>query len=228
MSTEHSATVDKYLETIFYIAFEGESVRPGRLASWLDISPPTVTEALRRLERDGWVEINDDRSITLTAQGELTASSLVRRHRILERWLCDVLGIDWATADEEADRLSSSISDLVIDRIDAAMNEPLTCPHGNSIPGRRVPYGTLTALADTPVGSVARLRRISEVSEHEARYVLGMLADSQIHEGSVIEVVDVDPATHAVTVIHEGAQLTFERTIAELLWIELVENLTSV
>ena len=122
--SSHTATVDKYLEAIYYIAAEGEVVRPSRLAYWLSVSAPTVSDALARMKRDGWIEIGSDRSVTLTDNGRATATGLVRRHRILERWLTDVLAFDWATADIEADRLSSSISDAVVDQIDATMGSP--------------------------------------------------------------------------------------------------------
>ena len=105
MSRSHTATADRYLEAIYCIAAEGEVVRPSRLAYWLAVSAPTVSDALQRLKRDGWVLIAPDRSVTLTSDGDRVATALVRRHRILERWLTDVLGFDWATADVEADRL---------------------------------------------------------------------------------------------------------------------------
>ena len=100
-----SETVKHYAETIFYIRQEGR-VRPGRLAEWLGVSAPTVTVTLQRLARDGFVEIGADRSVTLTPTGEDLAEKIVRVHRLLERWLTDVLGLDWATADEEAQRLA--------------------------------------------------------------------------------------------------------------------------
>ena len=111
-------TVEHYLETIFYIAHEGEIVRPGRIAEWQGVSAPTVTVTLQRLARDGFVEIGTDRSVTLTPTGEDLAAKIVRVHRLLERWLTDVLGLDWEAADEEAQRLASGVSELVADRLD--------------------------------------------------------------------------------------------------------------
>jgi len=155
MATGHTETVDKYLEAIYYIAGEGEVVRPSRLAYWLSVSAPTVSNALVRLKRDGWIDIGSDRSVTLTDSGTATATSLVRRHRILERWLTDVLGFDWASADIEADRISSAISDAVVDRIDTTMGSPSTCPHGNIIPGRDAHYGS-TRCAGRPRAGYCR------------------------------------------------------------------------
>src|ERR1035441_4927 len=195
MPSNNSATVDKYLEAIFYIAFEGEVVRPGRLAKWLSVSPPTVSEALGRLRRDGWITIKKDRSAVLTSAGQKAASNLVRHHRILERWLTDVLGLDWATADDEADRLSSAISDFLIDRIDAALERPLTCPHGNVIPGRAAPYGKLTALANLAVGEMA--------------------------EGSLVQVVDVAVAQDEIGALVGGKRVALPVAAAQLIWVEV-------
>jgi len=219
MPPTHTATVDKYLEAIYCIAAEGEVVRPSRLADWLSVSPPTVSDALQRLRRDGWVELGSDRRVSLTPRGEDTATALVRRHRILERWLTDVLGFDWATADVEADRLSSSMSDPVVDQIDASMGSPATCPHGNVIPGRVAPYGTLLALADLAPGSGARVRRISEVAEHEAPALLSMLASHAIHEGSVVQRVDA-PSESQVMITVDGATFALTPEAARLIWVE--------
>jgi DtxR family Mn-dependent transcriptional regulator len=221
MSSNNSVTVDKYLEAIFYIAFEGEVVRPGRLAKWLSVSPPTVSEALGRLRRDGWITIKKDRSVVLTPAGQTAASNLVRHHRILERWLTDVLGLDWASADDEADRLSSAISDFLIDRIDASLERPLTCPHGNVIPGRRAPYGKLTALANLPVGTSATIRRISEVAEHDARDLLLMLAGHEMAEGSLVQVVDVAIAQDEIGALVGGKRVDLSVAAAQLIWVEV-------
>jgi DtxR family Mn-dependent transcriptional regulator len=225
MTQAHTMTVDRYLETIFCIAAEGEIVRPSRLAYWLAVSPPTVSQALQRMERDGWIKIATNRSISLTDAGIELGATLVRRHRVLERWLTDVLGFDWATADVEADRLSSAISETVIDRIDLSMDSPLTCPHGNPIPGRVAPYGELIALADLEPGAPARIRRISEVAEHEARSLLQMLAEHAIKEGSEVIMAASSPSTKEVSVTIAGESLSLPLEAAHLIWVEPLTGL---
>jgi DtxR family Mn-dependent transcriptional regulator len=220
VSESYSATVDKYLEAIFYIAAEGEVVRPGRLAQWLSVRPPTVTNALARLVRDGLVEIHDDRSVTLTSRGSDTAAGLVRRHRILERWLTHELGFDWASADDEAEHLSSSISDQVLERIDASLGYPKTCPHGNVIPGREAPYGALISLASCAVGATVRVRRISEVAEHEARQLLETLAENHLAEGVELRVMGT--VGDAINVALDAGEFTLEVSAAHLIWVEPV------
>jgi DtxR family Mn-dependent transcriptional regulator len=222
MATGHTETVDKYLEAIYYIAGEGEVVRPSRLAYWLSVSAPTVSNALVRLKRDGWIDIGSDRSVTLTESGTATATGLVRRHRILERWLTDVLGFDWASADVEADRLSSAISDAVVDQIDTTMGSPSTCPHGNVIPGRDAHYGVLVALADLEPGVPATVRRISEVAEHEAPALLAMLAEHGIHEGSEVRLGESNVGLNDVALSMAGEELTLSLGAARLIWVETI------
>ncbi len=215
----HTATVDRYLETIFYIAAEGDVVRPGRLSTWLGVSAPTVSEALRRLERDGWITLNEDRSVDLTNNGHRVASAVVRRHRILERWLTDVLGFDWADADLEAERMSSAISDDVIDRIDESMGTPNTCPHGNTIPGRVAISRELVALNQLSVGANGLVRRISEVAEHEGQLLLRLLAKYGVGEGAPLEMVSVDD-TGACVVRVGNERVDLPASAASAIWVE--------
>jgi DtxR family transcriptional regulator, Mn-dependent transcriptional regulator len=217
---EHSATsttVDRYLETIYCIEGEGETVRPSRLAAWLGVSAPTVSVALQRLARDGWIDVAKDRSVTLTAAGQRAATAIVRRHRVVERWLVDVLAFDWATADVEADGLAVAFSDAVVDRLDRSMGLPSTCPHGNPIPGRAPSYGELVALADLDRGVVAPIRRISEVAEHEARTLLTTLADYGIEEGTEVEVMERTVGGDALLV--RCGERRFELPVAAASWI---------
>jgi DtxR family Mn-dependent transcriptional regulator len=193
-----SETAGRYLEAIYYIAHEGDVARPGGLADWLGVSRPTVTVTLHRLARDGWVEVAEDRSISLTAAGEAAASDLVRSHRLLERWLVDVLGLDWAAGDREASRLVHGVSEEVVDRLDQHLAHPRSCPHGNPIPGRGAIPSGLVRLDRLPVGEPAEVVRISEVAEHEAPQLLRLL-----HE------LDVTPG-RSVTVRTLGASLGVE------------------
>lgn len=218
-----STTVDRYLETIYCIAGEGETVRPSRLAAWLGVSAPTVSNALQRLARDGWIDVAKDRSVTLTDDGLQAASELVRRHRVLERWLVDVLALDWATADVEADVLASAFSDVVINRLDRSMGLPATCPHGNPIPGRAPAYGDLVALSALDHGVAARVRRISEVAEHEARALLTLLADQGIAEGTEVEVVG-PVGTDALSVRCDGTAFSLPLAAADWIWVERPES----
>src|SRR3989442_3978480 len=137
MKTEEtlSATVEEYLETIYNMAMEDEIVIGARLAEKFRVSPPTVTEMLKRLVRDGYVEMDNKRQVTLTEAGNQAAEAVLRRHRLTERFLVDMLGMQWHQVHEEACRLEHFISGAVEARVISSLNNPTTCPHCNPIPG---------------------------------------------------------------------------------------------
>src|SRR5919109_4678011 len=130
-----SATVEEYLETIYNMSMEDEVVIGARLAEKFAVSAPTVTEMLKRLVRDGYVEMDNRRQVTLTEAGIRAAESVLRRHRLTERFLADMLGMQWHEVHEEAGRLEHFISGAVEERVLTTLNHPTTCPHGNPIPG---------------------------------------------------------------------------------------------
>jgi DtxR family Mn-dependent transcriptional regulator len=214
-------TVDRYLECVYYIAHEGETVRPSRLADWLGVSAPTVSVNLQRLERDGWVRIARDRSVSLTPRGEEVAARIVRRHRLLERWLTDVLALDWATADREAGLLSHGFSDLVLERLNRHLGEPVTCPHGNTIPGRPPRTSELVALADLEPHTPARIARISEVAEHEAPELLHLLDTHGLVPGAEVEIEETDAGAGALAVSVGGHRVALGTSKARAIWVEV-------
>jgi DtxR family transcriptional regulator, Mn-dependent transcriptional regulator len=216
----HSETAERYLEAIYYIEHEGEVPRPGRLAEWLGVSAPTVTVSLQRLARDGLIRIAADRSVELTDRGAEAAAVIVRRHRIVERWMTDVLGLDWATADLEAQTLAHGMSVTVLDRLDEQLGRPLTCPHGNVIPGRNPPSGRrLVRLVDLADGESAFVARISEVAEHEAPQLLRVLDQRGIVPGIEIRVVARSSA--GWTVRAGGSdEMSVDPGTARAVWVE--------
>jgi len=218
-SPARSETGDRYLEAVYYIGQEGEVARPGRLAEWLGVSAPTVTVTLQRLARDGWVRIAEDRSVELTDAGTEAAAGIVRRHRIVERWLTDVLRFDWATADREAAALAPGISAIVLDRLDAELGHPVTCPHGNVIPGRRPPKGgRLTRLVDLAPGREAMVARISEVAEHEAPHLLRVLDARGLVPGTAVR--SLGGAGREWRLEVRGDEIAVEPNVARAIWVD--------
>jgi len=215
-----SDTARHYVETVFYIRFEEGHVRPGRLAEWMGVRAPTITVTLQRLARDGWLTVGTDHAVSLTPRGEELAARVVRAHRLLERWLTDVLGFDWASADEEAQRLAPGVSEEVSDRLDESLGRPATCPHGNVIPGRRPPYGSLVSLADLPLGGRAHVRRISEVAEHDAPDLLRQLDAMGLRTGVAISVAPTHPSLRAIPVQVAGQVRPIGTDVARLIWVE--------
>ena len=173
-----SATVEEYLETIYNMNMEDEVVIGARLAEKFGVAPPTVTEMLKRLMRDGYVEMDNKRQVTLTDAGNKAAEAVLRRHRLTERFLVDMLGMQWHQVHEEACRLEHFISGAVEARVIASLHNPTTCPHGNPIPGS-VPNARsylkdqgAIRLSAVGVGEKATILCISEVVEDEEALIL--------------------------------------------------------
>ncbi|HSP65436.1 MAG TPA: metal-dependent transcriptional regulator [Candidatus Deferrimicrobium sp.] len=214
-----SEVTDRYLETIYYIENEGDVARPGRIAEWLGVSAPTVSVSLQRLARDGWVAVADDRSAHLSDAGRVAAAAVVRRHRLIERWLTDVLGLDWASADREAAALSHGVSEVVLERLDEHLGRPSTCPHGNVIPGRRAPPGRpMQRLVELASGVESRVFRISEVAEHDAPQLLAVL-----HDGGVVPQARIRVAERGegqLRLVVEGHPVVLSEGVAAAVWVE--------
>src|SRR5438105_15318457 len=173
-----SATVEEYLETIYNMNMEDEVVIGARLAEKFRVAPPTVTEMLKRLMRDGYVEMDQKRQVTLTEAGNQAAEAVLRRHRLTERFLVDMLGMQWHEVHEEACRLEHFISGAVEARVITSLHNPMTCPHGNPIPGS-VPNARTylkdhqaVRLSSVTVGQKAKILCISEVVEDEEALIM--------------------------------------------------------
>jgi DtxR family Mn-dependent transcriptional regulator len=180
-----------------------------------------VSEALRRLERDGLVSMDPTHQVELTALGREVAADVVRRHRVLEVWLTEVLGLDWVEADKEAHQLAPALSEEVLDRLQHSLGDPLTCPHGNTIPGVIAPERILRSLALLSTGERARIARISELAEHEAPSVLTFLYDSGLVPGRSVEVTEALGAGGVLTCQPDGgAPRHLSAEVARAIWVE--------
>ena len=213
-----SEVVSHYLEAIYYIWSEGEAVRSARLADWLSVSRPTVTVAVRRMSRDGLARLNARKEIELTARGRRMAEAIVRRHRIMERWLTDGLGLDWVTADEEAARLEHAVSDVVEKRLYEVLGRPSTCPHGNPIPGYSRAVPNELRLTNVQAGARASITRVSEVAEREAPLLLAYLHQRHLTPGREIKVVEIDEVAQTVRVQVVDREVTLSHETAAKLW----------
>ena len=198
---------------------EGEPLRSARLADWLGVTRPTVTIALRRMARDGMVRLTRSKEIELTAAGMTAAESIVRRHRVMERWLTDALGLDWVTADEEAARLEHAVSEVVEKRLYEALGRPRTCPHGNPIPGHSKAAAREVRLAGLAAGDDAWVTRVSEVAEREAPRLLAYLFERGLVPGRKLEVVEVDDVGRTLRLRVGDADVTLSHETAGKLWV---------
>ncbi len=210
--------VSRYLEAIYYMWSEKEPLRSARLADWLGVSRPTVTIGLRRMTRDGLVRMNGRKEIELTAKGMRTAESIVRRHRIMERWLTDGLGLDWVVADAEAARLEHAVSDVVERRLYEVLGRPATCPHGNPIPGYSRAAPREVRLSSLQTGDRARLTRVSEVAEREAPRLLTYLQQRELTPGREVRIVEADDVGKTLRVRIADREVTLSHETASKVW----------
>jgi len=166
--SEHHPAFEEYTETIFELAEDGVDVIQARIAERLGVSRPAVSEMIRRMERCGLVEMGAQSRISLTAEGRALAVTVVRRHRLAERFLTDMLHLSWAAAHQEAGRWEHVISPVVEDALVRVLQDPHTCPHGNPIPGSDYePDETARALAELAVDEQFTVRRIPEELEFQ-------------------------------------------------------------
>jgi DtxR family Mn-dependent transcriptional regulator len=193
-------TTEEYLETILSIEEEGIVPMRARLVERLGLSAATVSETVSRLEEQGFVELAGDRSLHLTVKGRGLATSVVRRHRLAERLLVDVIGLEWEKVHAEAARWEHAISAEVEEKLVQLLGDPATCPHGNPIPGsaHKVPTQPTFALADAAIGAVT-VTRVSERLE---------MSDDAI---SLISTAHLMPGYDA-TVVAQGGKGTTVKT----------------
>src|SRR3954467_2055239 len=170
----HHPAVEEYLETILELEESGIPPMRARLVERLGVSAPAVSETGGRLAREGYVTLDDQRVVHLTDEGRGYATSIMRRHRLAERLLVDVLQVPWHQVHEEAGRLEHAISANLEAHLVRLLGDPATCPHGNPIPGSSTPAPTdpLQPLGELSPGTSAEVRRISEEIEADGDSML--------------------------------------------------------
>lgn len=224
-----SATVEEYLETIYNMNMEDEVVIGARLAEKFRVAPPSVTEMLKRLVRDGYVEMDQKRQVKLTEVGNQAAEAVLRRHRLTERFLVDMLGMQWHQVHEEACRLEHFISGTVEARVVTTLNHPTTCPHGNPIPGL-VPNARsylkdkgAIRLSKIAAGEQATILCISEVVEDEEALIL-YLHEKGLTPGTALTVLtqegeESDEGRESFKVRVQGRAVSISKAAAAKIWV---------
>src|SRR4051794_198062 len=198
----------EYLEIMFWLEEAGLPMTGANIARAMRLSPPTVHEMIGRLSEDGYVERKPDKSLEFTVSGREHASHIVRRHRMIERFLTDVLGIPWDEVHEEAERLEHAMSPVLEERMRAAIGDARTCPHGHPIEGERE---TGVPLADVEKGAKGLGLRF----ENEAEDLLHYLMDSGIHPGFKGVVAESPDGEDFVTIQGADKSATITRSVAE-------------
>jgi DtxR family Mn-dependent transcriptional regulator len=187
-----------------------------RLAEFLGFSAPAVSEMVHRLEREGLVDLDGRKEVHLTKSGQHHADSIVRRHRLAERFLVEVLGFAWWKTHEEAERLEHAMSPEMEERIQKVLGDPQTCPHGNPMPGvTPVPTKPLDRVAP---GTTAKVERIPDQFEHEPGF-LEYLDSQGLRPGVDVRVMDLRQG-HPIRVMVDGTERTIRADCGQKVWVK--------
>jgi DtxR family Mn-dependent transcriptional regulator len=209
MSTETATVAEQeYLETLFWLFEAGLPMTGANIARAMQLSPPTVHEMVGRLERDGYITRASDKVISFTDNGREHAEAIVRRHRLIERFLTDVLGIPWDEVHEEAERLEHAMSPVLEERMLAAIGDAKTCPHGHPIDvGSRI---SSVPLADVEPGAKLTIVRFENEAEDLLHYLKAAGVDPGL-QGTLTE----SGAEDVVFTTDAGNTVTVTRSVAE-------------
>jgi DtxR family Mn-dependent transcriptional regulator len=223
-------TTEMYLRTVYELEEEGVVALRARIAERLGQSGPTVSQTVARMERDGLLHLADDRHLELTEKGRHEAVGVMRKHRLAERLLVDVIGLDWEDVHVEACRWEHVMSEAVERRIVAMLDKPLVCPHGNPIPGLAdlgLPFGatddpsglvTLTAAARAVSTATVAVQRISEQLQPDTA-MMHRLSEAGLRPG---QQVTVQAADGGVQVRTGGASVLLDRHVSDHIFVRAV------
>jgi DtxR family transcriptional regulator, iron-dependent repressor len=208
MSSDHATVAEEeYLQIIYWLQEAGLPMTGANIARAMQVSAPTVHEMIGRLEEDGYVTRAEDKSLGFTKSGREHASQIVRRHRLIERFLTDVFDIPWDQVHEEAEKLEHWMSPVVEERMLRAIGDAKTCPHGHPIfEGARE---TGVPLADVEEGAAVRILRF----ENEAEDLLHYLKDTGLHPG--LEGKLDESGDDEIVIVCNGTTHTITRSVAE-------------
>jgi DtxR family transcriptional regulator, Mn-dependent transcriptional regulator len=214
MSHDHATEAEEeYLQSIYWLQEAGLPMTAANVARAMQLSAPTVHEMVGRLERDGYIERGPDKKLAFTAHGLEQAETIVRRHRLIERFLTDVLGIPWDEVHEEAERMEHAMSPAVEAGMKQAIGNAKTCPHGHPIDSKDRIQGV--PLADVEEGAKVHILRF----ENEAEDLLHYLHDAGFNPGlrGTLARADDDEVTIA---LDKGGEATVTRSVAETVAVE--------
>jgi DtxR family transcriptional regulator, Mn-dependent transcriptional regulator len=231
-------TTEMYLRTIYELEEEGVSPLRARIAERLEQSGPTVSQTVARMERDGLVQVAGDRHLELTPEGRAKAVSVMRKHRLAELLLVNVIGLEWEHVHTEACRWEHVMSEAVEKKVFALLGEPAVSPYGNPIPGLEELRGGPTELPTrTPTPDEAGLVRLDEfarsgggkvvirrIAEHVQlnEVLMAGLKSAGVLPGSDIEVVGIPRFGDAVNIGHAGQRSEVDPLVAHAVLVRAV------
>ncbi|MDP9266464.1 MAG: metal-dependent transcriptional regulator [Chloroflexota bacterium] len=210
-----SSAIEEYLQAIYTLADETGSAIAARLAEFLRVSPPAVSEMLHRLARERLIVFDDRKAVHLTSAGRTVAESIVRRHRLSERFLVDMLGYPWWQTHEEAERIEHALTPEMEERLRRALGDPQACPHGNPMPG--VAARPTRTLGSVVPGEEATIERIPDQFEHEPGF-LEYLDGHGLRPG--VRVRLIERTDGALRVAIGGRECELRPDCADKVWVQ--------
>lgn len=216
VTAEHHPAFEEYCECIYELREDNLEVIQARIAERLDVSRPSVSEMIHRMESENLVSLTANK-ISLTDKGESLAARVVRRHRIAERFLSDTLGLSWSLAHHEACKWEHVLTPETEDAIFKLMNMPTTCPHGNPIPGSAYVQPDHTALSKIGAGCQFTISRIIEEIEAKSS-VLDFLQQSNMLPGVAGTVVKLH-SDGSRTVAVDGSEVTVDAFVSARIFV---------
>ena len=218
MAKKVTTVTEEYLEGIYKLQMKSGVARTSKIVKWLEVAPGTVTNTVERLEKEGLLTHEPYKGVRLTEEGLRIALRVIRRHRLSERLLTDILHVQWDKAHKAACRLEHGITDDLLKNLEKTLGHPKTCPHGNPIPTacggileeESVP---LTSLSPQEGGIIAKI--LDEKSD-----LLQYLAKLCLTPGSSVEVVEKAPFDGPITLKVDGTSRALSRKVASIIQVK--------
>lgn len=221
MAEKSSVTIEDYLEILYILQRDGVPVVGARLAELLGVTPPTVTNTLKRMARDGLVCLNETQGTLLTEQGLELAHSITRRHMLSEWMLMRMLKVPWSQTHSEAHNMEHAVSAIIEEQMRANLGDPQTCPHGNPLPGYEHITSRWIPLSEIPLGETVIVRRIHEMGEAEPD-MLKFLEQNEIIPGAQVEVLEILPFNQTLTLKLKGLRISIGFPIVKHIFVEKI------
>jgi DtxR family Mn-dependent transcriptional regulator len=213
-------TIEDYLAIIYVMERDEGEVVAARLAESLEVSPPTVTVTLKRMERDGWISTEMGKAIQLTKKGKEAACSVVRRHMLTEWMLARMLKVPWSHVHSEADQIEHTISAEIEKQMRTNLDDPQLCPHGNPLPGYEHVAANWLPLTKVQPGDKIVIRRIHETAE-ENHELLEFLEENEVIPGTPAKVNKVMPFNQTLDLQVGRKKVTLGFPIAKYIYVEI-------
>ncbi len=214
--TKHSQTIEDYLSLMYVMERDGEPIVGARLAELLGVTPPTVTNTMKRMARDGLITM-DENGTHLTPEGWSAAKDVMRRHMLMEWMMIKIL--PWSKLHGEAHNLEHAVSPEAEAAVYEELGRPQTCPHGNPLPGCEAAVASWIALTELTSGERIVIRRIHELAE-ENPSLLAFLENKKVMPGTPATVGEILPFNQTISIEIEGRPITLGFAAAKYIFAE--------